>query len=96
MQPAFGWIEGQIADVPKINVAKQRVGLTHALQGRNRGKPKNDSQDDPPARGQAERQTSRNHDRHEHQFPIAAQQQVGTVGGLVDTTSLGFSAASMC
>ena len=84
MKPAFGRVKGGVANVAKIDVAKKRIGLAYALQGRNRTDPEGNGQTDPPPGRQAESETGGDHDGHQNQFPVPTQKQVRPVRRLMN------------
>jgi hypothetical protein len=90
MESALRRIETDVSNVPKVNWAQKRVGPAHALQGPHRGNPQGASQTDPPPRRETEREATGDHDHDEHQFAIAAEQEIWAIGRLMDHGFSGF------
>ena len=84
MQPALRRIESAVADVAQVDVAEQRVGLAHPLQGRHRCRPRTRRSAQCPTSRQAETEAEAHQDRDQDQFAIAAQHRFGRFDGLVN------------
>jgi hypothetical protein len=70
--------------MPQVHLAQYRIGLSHSREDSHRAQPKDKPNDNPAERSQSERQARGRQSRKQNQLAIAAENQIGTIRGLVD------------
>ncbi len=70
--------------MPKVDRPEERVSFAHPLKNRNCSGPEHHRKTGTPPRGQAEAEADGYKNRDQHQLPVAAENKVRAVSGLVN------------